>query len=132
MLFTHLLRVRDVFNINIFIVFFFFFFFFFFTSTYCLLLFYFLSVFEILCYVWDPDRRRKIFFFCLDLLSYLYFFFRLLHFFCQFCMDVVVAFPFGNSFIILFSVAIYSHANECSIRFTVFESTVICCEFFLS
>ena len=45
-------------------------------------------------------------------------------FFCQFCMDVAVAFPLGNSFI----VAIYSHARECS----VFESTVICCEFFLS
>ena len=53
-------------------------------------------------------------------------------FFCQFCMDVAVAFPLGNSFIILFSVAVYSHANESSVRFTVFESTVICCEFFLS
>ena len=31
-----------------------------------------------------------------------------------------------------FSVAIYSHANECSVRYTVFESTMICCEFFLS
>ena len=48
-------------------------------------------------------------------------------------MDVAVAFPLGNSFIIpFFSVAIHSHANECSVRFTVFESTVICCEFFLS
>ena len=31
---------------------------------------------------------------------------------------------------LLFSVAIYSHANECSLRFIVFESTMICCEFF--
>ena len=29
-----------------------------------------------------------------------------------------------------FNVSSYSHANECSGRFTVFESSVICCEFF--
>ena len=29
-----------------------------------------------------------------------------------------------------FNVASYSHANECSGRYTVFETTVICCEFF--
>ena len=46
-------------------------------------------------------------------------------------MDVAVAFPFGNSFNILFSVTIYSHANECSVCFIVFESTVTCCGFFL-
>ena len=45
-------------------------------------------------------------------------------------MNIAVAFPLGNSFIIFFNVASYSHANECSGRFTVFESTVICCESF--
>ena len=123
MLFTHLLRVRDVFNINIFIVFFLP------PHTVCYCFTYFpFSKFCVMCRIPTDEEN---FFFCFDLLSYL-FFFRLLHFFCQFCMDVAVAFPFGNSFIILFSVAIYSHANECSVRFTVFESTVICCEFFLS
>ena len=71
-----------------------------------------------------------------DFLSFLFFFFSfascIFFFFLQFCMDVAVAFPLGNSFIILFSIAIYSHANECSVRYTVFESTMICCEFFLS
>ena len=42
-------------------------------------------------------------------------------------MDVAVAVP--SSF---FNVASYSHANECSGRFTVFESTVICREFFFA
>ena len=66
-----------------------------------------------------------------DFLSY-FFSFACCILFLQFCMDVAVAFPLGNSFIILFSVAIYLHANECSVRYTVFESTMICCEFFLS
>ena len=52
MLFTHLLRVRDDFNIDVFVVIvfvivFFFFVCLFFTPIYCLLLFYLLSVFEI-------------------------------------------------------------------------------------
>ena len=46
-------------------------------------------------------------------------------------MDVAVAFPLKKQFHHpFFKVASYSHANECSGRFTVFESTVICCEFF--
>ena len=47
-------------------------------------------------------------------------------------MDVAVAFPLKKQFHHpFFNVASYSHANECSERFTVFESTVMCCEFFL-
>ena len=123
MLFTYLLRVRDVFNIDFFLLLLFFFYFHILFAT-VLLIFRFRNF--VLCV---GSRQTKNIF---DLLSYFFvFFFRLLFFFfCQFCMNVAVAFPLGNSFIILFSVAIYSHANECSVRFTVFESTVICCEFF--
>ena len=122
MLFTHLLRVRDVFNIDIFYCFFFYLHILFATV---LLTFRFRNF--VLC-VGSRQTKNPFVLTCFPI----FFFFRLLHFFCQFCMDVAVAFPFGNSFIILFSVAIYSHANECSVRFTVFESTVICCQLFLS
>ena len=105
MLFTHLLRVRDVFNINIFIVFFFVFFYLHILFATVLLTFRFRNF--VLCVGFRQTKNFFFFFFfffffCFDLLSYL-FFFRLLHFFfCQFCIDVAVAFPFRNSFIILF------------------------------
>ena len=123
MLFTHLFRVRDVFNIDVFVVIVFFYLHILFATV--LLTFRFRNF--VLCV---GSRQMKNLF---DLLSCFFFLSPpVFLFFCQFCMDVAVAFPLGNSFIILFSVAIYSHANECSVCFTVFESTVICCEFFLS
>ena len=45
-------------------------------------------------------------------------------------MDVAVVSPEQTVSTTFFNVASYSHANECSGRFTVFEFTVICCEFF--
>ena len=83
MLFTHLLRVRDVFNIDVFVVFvsvivFFLFVCFFFTPIYCLLLFYLLSVFEIFVLGVGSRQTKDLF----DFLSY-FFFFRLLYFFCN-------------------------------------------------
>ena len=122
MLFTHLLRVRDVFNIDVFVV----------------IVLFFLPPYTLCyCFTYFPSRNFVLFvgsrqtknLFDLRFVIFLSFDSCI---FCQFCMDVAVAFPLGHSFIIRFSVAIYSHANECSVRFTVFESTMICCDFFLS
>ena len=101
MLFTHLLRVRDVFNIDVFVVIVFFGFVYLHILFATVLLTFRFRNF-VLCV---GSRQTKNLF---DLLSYFFFFFfRLLYFFfffffCQFCMDVAVAFPLGNSFIILF------------------------------
>ena len=122
MLSTHLLRVRDVFNIDVFVVNVFFYLHILFATV----LLTFRSRNFVLCV---GSRQTKNLF---DLFSYFFLSPPVFFLFCQFYMDVAVAFPLGNSFIILFSVAIYSHANECSVRFTVFESAMICCEFFLS
>ena len=107
MLFTHLLRVRDVFNIDVFVVIVFFF---------CLHILFatVLLTFRLLNFVLCVGSRQTKNLF--DLLSY---FFSPSVFFCQFCMDVAVVFPLflletvSSSF---FSVAIYSHENECLVR----------------
>ena len=49
---------------------------------------------------------------------------------CQLYLDVAVVFPLEKQFYHFFNVATHSSANECSGRFTVLESTVICCEFY--
>ena len=94
MLFTHLLRVRDVFNIDVFVVIVCFFFLHILFAT-VLLTFRFRNF--VLCV---GSRQAKNLF---DLLSYSFFLSPFV-FFCQFCMDVAVVVPLGNSFIILFLV----------------------------
>ena len=116
MLFTHLLRVRDVFVVIVFFIPPY-------TVCYCFTYFPF-SKFCVMCRI--PTDEEPIPCFPIFFLSPPVFFLPILYgCCCSFSSWKQFHHPF-------FSVAIYSHANECSVRFTVFESAMICCEFFLS